>query len=205
MEESGPDSGGWGPAEEPLFTVETALEQVHFSTVFVALLGGWGMGEVQGFLGGWAAYQGRMEPSPVSASSRKHMFSFHRSCQAVCAGWAAPRLRMSFLHQLHPSYVTLLAAGNPGALRRSQPRLADFQPSGTVLGPGWQQCQWTHCTLVTGQPGWQPQRLGAKEGLHCLLEGCACSDLGELLWVSRIVFGLRSETCRKRSPSGEQV
>lgn len=43
MEESGPDSGGWGPAEEPLFTVETALEQAHFSTVFVALLGG-GMG-----------------------------------------------------------------------------------------------------------------------------------------------------------------
>ena len=81
VEESGPDSGGWGPAEEPLFTVETALEQAHFSTVFVALLwGGGGGGGGAGLPESGPAYQGRMEPSPVSASSRKHMFSFHRSC-----------------------------------------------------------------------------------------------------------------------------
>lgn len=151
VEESGPDSGGWGPAEEPLFTVETALEQAHFSTVFVALLGGWGgVGVVQGFLRAGQLTKAAWSPAPCRPPAGNTCFHFTgpaRQCvQAGLHGDSGCHSSSSFSHR-YPSYFTLRAAEHPGALCRPQPRLANFQPSGTVLGPGWQQCQWTTAHL----------------------------------------------------------
>ena len=111
----------------------------------------------------------------------------------------------SYSHR-YPTHFTLLAAVHPGAHHRPQPSLADFQPSGTVLGPLVAAVPDDHGTLVTGQTWQQPQRLGAREGIHCLLKDAFALILVRYSRVSCIgVFGMRSETCRKRSPSGEQT
>lgn len=75
MEESGPDSGGWGPAEEPLFTVETALEQAHFSTVFVALPGGGGAELPES---GGQLTKATWNPALHWPPAGNSVFSFHR-------------------------------------------------------------------------------------------------------------------------------
>lgn len=139
--------------------MERALEQAHFSTVFVALLWGAGLPESRG-----PACQGHREPSPVLASSRKqHVFISQVLLGSVCrlgCTWAqgTHQLQSCVPSTLHALMTMPQAAAQVGRF----PSEWNCSSPMTTAMPG------DHCILATGQT-WQPQCLGRREGSHGLL------------------------------------
>lgn len=84
--------------------METALEQAHFSTVFVALLRG-----EEGFLRAGPAYQGHMEPSPVLASSRKQRVFISQAGLHMQSGTPLGHYSLSSYSHRYPTHFMLLA------------------------------------------------------------------------------------------------
>lgn len=170
VEESGPDSGGWGAAEEPLFTVETALEQAHFSTVFVALLGGGG--GVQGFLRAASLPRPHGAQPCVGLQQETHVFVSQVLLGSMC------RLGCTETQDVTPPAATATGTQHTSCCQQlsTQEHSTDHNQAGRF--PTKWNCSRSmmpvmpddHCTLVTSQTRRQPQRLGAKEGFHCLLE-----------------------------------
>lgn len=157
------------------------MEQARFSTVFVALLGGEG---VQGFLRAGQLTKATWSPAlcwPLAGNTCFHFTGPARQCVQA----TLHRLRMLLRQQLRPQVpnVLHLAAEHPGALHRPQPRLADSQTSGTVLGPRGHNAR---CLLCSQNRPHMAAASTSRGKRRVLLSpgGCFCSDPGELLQVS---------------------